>query len=414
MPAPKRLAGNAGGGQLRRRLSLPLLVLYGLGVTIGAGIYVLLGTTAARAGMNTPLSFVLAALVMAPSACSFAEMAGRYPVSAGEAAYVRAGLGSESLSLATGLLVVLAGLVSSATIAIGAAGYIGAFVALPVAYLVPPIVLVMGLVAAWGILESVLIAAVFTVIETAGLLSVIYFGFVSEPEMLTRLPELFTVSSWTALSGITSAALLAFFAFIGFEDLVNIAEETREPEKTMPRAIFFTLLFTTVIYVLVASVAVIAVAPEELGKSQAPLGLVYARTTGGSHALLSAIAVVATLNTVIVQMIMASRVLYGLARQGNLPAALGVVNPWTRTPLRTTAVAVVVILVLALAFPLEGLAAWTSRIALAVFSLVHIALLRVKAQGTPAPPGTFVAPRIVPWLGLLLSLGLLIVDFLEV
>jgi amino acid transporter len=392
---------------------LPLLVLYGLGVTIGAGIYVLLGTTAARAGMQAPFAFVLASLVMAPTACSFAEMAGRHPVSAGEAAYVRAGFGSETLTLATGLLVVLAGLVSSATISIGAAGYVSAFLELPIPALVPPIVLLMGLVAAWGILESVLMAAVFTLIETSGLLAIIFFGFTSDAETLARFPEIFVLPSLSVFTGILSAALLAFFAFIGFEDLVNVAEETKSPEKSMPRAIFLTLLLTTVIYFLVAWVAVITVPPAELGASNAPLGLVYARTTGASHALLSAIAIVATLNTIIIQMIMASRVLYGMAKQGNLPAFLGYVNGRTRTPLNGTALAVVLVLVMALAFPLEGLAEWTSRITLVVFSLVNLALLRIKAAGKSAPPGVFIAPRWVPLLGLLLSLGLLFGDFLE-
>lgn len=398
---------------LRRRLSLPLLVLYGLGVTIGAGIYVLLGTTAARAGMQAPFAFMAAALVMAPTACCFAEMAGRYPVSAGEAAYVRAGFNSQALTLVTGLMVVLAGLVSAATISIGAAGYVNAFIDFPIPALVFAIVLLMGLVAAWGILESVLLAALFTLIETAGLLAIIFFGFASGPDMLSRLPEILVLPDSGALSGILSAALLAFFAFIGFEDLVNVAEETKSPERSMPRAIFLTLILTTIIYFLVACVAVITVPPAELGNSRAPLGLVYARTTGASHALLSAIAVLATLNTIIIQMIMASRVLYGMARQGNLPAVLGYVNGWTQTPVVATGLVVAVVLVLALAFPLEGLAEWTSRITLVVFSLVNLALLRVKYAGKTAPPGAFVAPRWVPLLGLLLSLGLLSGDLLE-
>src|SRR3972149_10427488 len=116
--------------ELRRSLSLPLVVLYGLGVTIGAGIYVLLGATAGRAGIRAPVSFVLASIVVAFSAASFAELSARFPVSAGEAAYVRAGFQSGALSLAVGFLVILSGVVSSAAIAVGSIGYLLEFVEL--------------------------------------------------------------------------------------------------------------------------------------------------------------------------------------------------------------------------------------------------------------------------------------------
>ena len=248
--------------RLRRRLTLPLLVLYGLGVTIGAGIYVLVGTTAGRAGIYAPSAFVVAAVVMALTAASFAELSGRYPVSAGEAAYVRAGFRSDLIAIFTGLLVILAGIVSSAAISIGSTGYIRELIDLPQNVLVPMVVLAMGAVAAWGILESVLFAALFTVIEAGGLIAIIVLGFGSDPDLVTRLPDLlpplFEPGVW---SGIASAGLLAFFAFIGFEDLVNVAEETRNPKKTMPWAIFLTLVISTVIYFLVASIAVLTVPP---------------------------------------------------------------------------------------------------------------------------------------------------------
>ncbi|MGI9483233.1 MAG: APC family permease, partial [Hyphomicrobiales bacterium] len=138
--------------ELRRALSLPLLVLYGLGVTIGAGIYVLIGATAGRAGVHAPFAFVVAALVMVFSASSFAELSGRYPVSAGEAAYVRHGFDSRFLSLVTGILVIFAGTVSSAAIAIGAAGYLLDIVDFPSWVIVATVIIVLGVVAVWGIM----------------------------------------------------------------------------------------------------------------------------------------------------------------------------------------------------------------------------------------------------------------------
>jgi len=399
------------GASLRRSLGLPLVTLYGLGVTIGAGIYVLIGAAAGAAGLYAPVSFVVAAAVMAFTACSFAEFAGRLPVSAGEAAYVQAGLGFRAVSTTVGLAVVVVGTVSASAISVGSVGYIQAFVDLPEGILVPIIVLAMGGVAAWGISESVSLAALFTVIEIGGLLLIIGAGFVAEPGLAYRVTEILpSTGDSHALTGIFAASLLAFFAFVGFEDLVNIAEEVKRPERTLPRAIFLTLTIATLLYFLVVSVAVLSVPLDQLAASKRPLGLVFERLTGGSPALISAIAIVATLNGIIIQMIMGSRVIYGLAAQGSLPSILGWVNPLTRTPLIATAIVVSGVLTLAMTFPLTGLAETTSRITLAIFALVNVALIRIKMKGSPAPEGTFIVPFFVPVVGLVSCVALLAID----
>ena len=399
--------------RLRRSLTLPLAVLYGLGVTIGAGIYVLIGATAARAGLYAPAAFVLAALVMAPAACAFAELAGRLPVSAGEAAYVRAGFRSGTLSLIVGLMVVAAGSVSAATVSVGSAGYIRDFIDLPDTTIIVVVVLVMGAVAGWGIVQSVTFAALFTLIEIAGLVLIVWSGAVEHPELPGRLPELVPATlDANVWAGILGAGLISFFAFIGFEDLVNIAEEVKRPQRTLPWAIFWTLALTTLVYVLVVAVAVLAVPLDELAASRAPLSLVFARVTGLSPAAISAIAIVATLNGVIVQIIMGSRVIYGLADQGSLPAALGRVSPLTRTPLIATGLVVLVILALALALPLESLAETTSRITLTIFALVCAALVKLKLEGVPPPETAFVVPLWVPLLGIFTCTGFLLTDLL--
>lgn len=394
---------------LKRSLSLPLVALYGLGTTIGAGIYVLIGVTVSRAGLYAPLSFVFSAVIMGLTSASFAELSGRMPVSAGEAAYVRRGFNSDWLALIVGLLVVMAGSVSSAAISVGSTGYIRVFVDLPPIVIIPIVVFFMGAIAAWGIFESVVFAALLTLIEVGGLLAVIVGGFTSEanvaPQLYKVIPTTFDPVIWT---GIFSAGLLAFFAFIGFEDLVNIAEEVKEPEKTMPRAIFLTLSISTLLYFLVVSVAVLAVPMQTLANSEAPLSTVFAHVTNLSSNSISAIAIIATLNGIIVQMIMASRVIYGLADQGELPAILGRVNAVTRTPLIATVLVVSMVLVLAMVFPLEGLAEMTSRLTLIIFALVNIALLNIKRSGEPAGTGVFCVPVWVPVLGCATCLMLLI------
>ena len=397
--------------ELRRSLSLPLVVLYGVGVTIGAGINVLLGATAGKAGIHAPVSFAMAAIVMAFSAATFAELSARLPVSAGEAAYVRAGFGSAGLSLLVGCLVISSGVVSSAAITVGSIGYIQEFLDLDRYVLVPVILLFMGGVAAWGIKESVTFASLFTLVEAGALVAIIVLGLMDRPEILSNIPKVFPsptdLPAWTAISG---AALLAFFAFIGFEDIVNLAEEVEQPARIMPLAILITLVVGTVLYFLVAAVAVFSVPLDELAASQAPLSLVFGQITGASPILITAIAIVATLNGVVIQIIMASRVVYGLGKQGSFPAAFASIHPRTQTPVIATGTVVLVVLVLAMAFPVDRLAEWTARIVLVIFSLVNGSLILLKARKIPAPDGAFTAPFWVPVGGLLTCLALLAID----
>lgn len=274
---------------LRRRLGLPLLVLYGVGITIGAGIYVLIGAVAGRSGIYSHWAFVIAAVVMALTVASYAEMATRYPVSAGEAAYVKAAFPSRMLSTATGLLTLMTGIVASAAVTLGAVGYVRQVIALPPACLAVAIVLVLGVVAAWGILESVLLAGLFTLIETGGLVLLIAAAVHSD---ISFVPMLLSVPPISApvLSGIAFSSLLAFFAFVGFEDLANIVEEAKLPHRDIPLAMLLTLLITSVLYILVAAVAVTSVPPGDLAGSAAPLSLVFRKVAGISPATFNAIA----------------------------------------------------------------------------------------------------------------------------
>lgn len=398
---------------LKRSLGLPLTVLYGLGITIGAGIYVLVGTAAARAGYQAPLAFILAALVMAPSAAAFAELASRMPLSAGEAAYVKAGFGSDRLALLVGLMVAAIGVISAAAIARGAAGYIHDIAGLPLDLIVALVVISMGAVAAWGIVESVALAGTMTLIEVGGLLILIVIAAFAVPDLGANLPEAWSgLTSAAAWTGVLSASLIAFFAFTGFEGIANIAEEVKSPGRTIPRAILITLVLTTLLYVLVVWVALNVIPHDELGTGGAPLTRVFERMTGASPLAFSGIAILATVNGVVFYLVMAARVLYGLAHRGVLPARLADVSPVTRTPLLATGLVVGIVLVLALAFPIEELAEMTSRLTLIVFAFVNAALIAIKRQGFPPPPEAYVAPRWVPVGGLVASVGLLVAEAL--
>ncbi|WP_198413539.1 amino acid permease [Thalassospira sp. GB04J01] len=397
-------------------------MLYGLGVTIGAGIYVLIGETASQAGIYAPMAFGLSAIVMAFSAATFSEFVGRLPLSAGESAYIQFGFGSRIMALIVGCIVMLAGIVSSATISLGSAGYLGALLS-PVlevdrGWLVLLILLFVALIACIGILESVVFAAVFTVIEIGGLIAIIAGGFLTQPDLISQLPSVVPDTlDGEVWATVLSASLLAFFAFIGFEDMVNIAEEVREPERTMPRAIFITLVIATSLYFLVAAIAVLSVPLDELATSGAPLGVVFGAVTNLPPAVVSAIAIIATFNGIVIQVIMASRVLYGMGDQGTIPGRIGRILAYvperTGTPIIATALVAVIIAILALNFDISGLATLTSQLILAVFVIVNLALVRVKwreRKGSIEPVGThiFQVPIMVPMLGAVLSLCLLI------
>jgi len=390
---------------LQRRLSLPLLVLYGVGITIGAGIYVLIGAVAGHAGKYAPWSFALAAAIMAFTVGSYAELATRFPVSAGEAAYVRAAFGSRLASTLTGLIRILVGVVSSAAVVLGAAGYIGQFTDLPQSAIVALVLAVLGAVAAWGILESVLLASLFTLIEVSGLVIVIVAGFsAGVPVAAALVPPPLELG---VLAGVAYASLLAFFAFIGFEDLANVVEEAKVPQRDIPRAMVLTLVISTVLYVAVAAIAVSAVPVAALAASPAPLSLVFRALAGISPATISAIAIIATLNTILAQMTMAARVVYGMAKQGDLPGIAGHVHPKTATPLIATALIVAATLALALLVPFERLAEGTSLATLVVFALVNLALLRLRHRKVHSDGPHIRMPLWVPAAGLVSCLAMM-------
>jgi len=393
-------------GGLRRRLGIVLLVLYGTGITVGAGIYVLIGAVAGAAGLYAPWAFVVAAVVMALTVASYAELCTRFPVAAGEAAYVKAAFGSRLMSTLTGVVMIATAVITSATVAIGASGYVAQFVGWPRPFTVSLIIVVLAAVAAWGVLESVLLASLFTLIEVGGLVVIIVAGFwagVPVGSALFTLPPLDVAT----LSGIGFASLLAFFAFIGFEDLTNMAEETVAPERVMPRALAVTLIATTVLYILVAAVAVTAVAPEQLAKADAPLSLVFQHLASVSPATLSAIAIVATLNTILAEMTMATRVVYGLSNLGDLPRAFGKVHRKTATPLVATGVITLLTLALALVVPFLPLAEAASIGTLIVFALVNLSLIAIRRRKPSAQKTYIRIPLWVPVAGVITSTALI-------
>ena len=360
--------------QLRRTLSLPLLVLYGLGVTVGAGIFALVGEILGSAGDQAPLAFLVAGVIAGLTGISYMALVAQFPRAGGEAVYVRNGLGAAAGRFA-GLGVVVTGVISSAVVALAFAGYVSTLVAVPERLTAVAIVVVLGLVAWWGVRESVVLAAVVTVLEVGTLLVVVGFGFPSvEVEAIAPAFNLFAEG---AVGPVFAGAGIAFFAFIGFEDIANMAEETVDPRRTAPRAIAWTLGITMIAYVALALIAASLPNRSEISESSAPMTVIFAEVSGLNAAPIATIASFAMINGILVQIVMASRVLYGMASDGQLPAGLAVVDRVHRTPTLATTLVGGAIVVLTVFFPLVTLAKATSIITLTVFTLVNVALVRL-------------------------------------
>jgi APA family basic amino acid/polyamine antiporter len=387
---------------LKRSLSFSQMVLYGLGTTIGAGIYALTGELAGTAGYFSPISFLIAALIASLTALSFAELSSRFPRAAGAAIYVREGFNSKLTSTITGLLVCVAGLVSAAALLNGFVGYFQVFFNYPDWLIISIMALLLGGIAAWGVTASVSLAGLITLIEVGGLIMIIFVSRSALAEFPTRWIEFIPpldVASW---EGIFLGSLLAFYAFIGFEDMVVVAEEVKEVKSNLPKAIIFTLTITTVLYVLIMVTAVLAVPPAELATSKAPLTYIFQSFTGKSGTVISIIGLFAIINGALIQIIMASRVIYGLSSHGQLPSILSFVHPKTQTPLLATVIATSVVLVLALIGHLSLLAESTAIIMLIIFSMVNLSLIRVKIT-QKKPEGATLFPFWVPVAGFIMS-----------
>lgn len=388
-------------GCLKRSISLPHLVFYGLGTMIGGGIYALTGEVAGIAGMHAPLAFTAAALLALLTAFSYAELASRHPVSAGEVRYVERAFNMPWLSRGIGWLVVVIGITSSAALTNATAGFLQDFVALPRQPLAAALVLGLGAVAVWGIRQSVWLVTLITVVEVGGLVLVIAATSGSFADLPARLPEIVAVGAdGAAWAGLFAGAFLAFYAFIGFEDMVNVAEETKNARVALPVAILICIAGVCVLYILVSLAAVLTMAPADLAQERTPLAALVRGTPWLPAWVLGVISMLATVNGIMVQLVMASRVLYGMARDSLAPGHLGVVSPRTRTPVNATLWATGAILVLALLFPVATLAKFTSAVILIIFVAVNAALIRLKRQA-PSPPGAYIVASWIPWLGLL-------------
>jgi basic amino acid/polyamine antiporter, APA family len=397
---------------LSRKLGLILVTFYGLGTILGAGIYVLVGKVAAIAGLFAPLAFALAAIISFFTALSYARLVSIYPRCEGPAAYLWEAFGQKSLSTLVGWLIILTGIISAATIANGFVGYLAVFIHVPDYLAITALTALLTLIAIWGIAESMWISAFMTVIEIAGLVMVIVIAgdVIVEPPL--PIQSYFILDSFTPLFGMFAGAFLAFYAFIGFEDMVNIVEEVKNPGFNLPISIFLVILISSAFYILIAVIAVSSLSLEELALTDAPLALILESHNLLSSKIISVISIFAIVNGALIQIIMGARVLYGMARGDMAPKVFSIINTKTNTPINTTMVVATLVLIFALCLPLVTLAKLTSFIVLVIFLLVNISLWRIK-QIKKADYDRGMKSINFPIIGALLCLFLIVFQILD-
>ena len=405
------LAGPADApedGPLERAISRRMLTFFVIGDVLGAGIYALVGEVGAKTGGAIWAAFMLALALALFTAFAYAELVTKYPKAAGAALYANRAFGRPFFTFMVAFAVVASGLASAATIARAFGGeYLSAFVSLPVVLVGIAFIAVISLINLRGIRESMRFNFVLTTIEITGLLLVIVIGAAALGDGLGDPSRAFEFKEGSSVFlALLGGAGLAFFALLGFEDSVNLAEETRKPRIDFPWALFGGLLAAGAIYLLVTITASMVVPTGVLAASDGPLLEV---TSVGPLAVpdrvFAGIALFALANGALINLIMASRLLYGMAGEGIIPRAFGRVHPVRRTPWFAIAFTAVVASVLLVTGEVGELAETTVLLLLLVFATVNVSVLVLRRDTVPIPH--FRAPTVMPVIGIVVSLALM-------
>ena len=407
MSAPEQVDTARGEPTLNRVMGPGLLLLFVVGDILGTGVYALTGKVAAEVGGAVWLPFLVAFVVAILTAFSYLELVTKYPQAAGAALYTHKAFGIHFLTFMVTFTVMCSGLTSASSASEAfASNFVEAFdlsigEGAALTLLALAFMTLIAVVNFRGVSESVRVNVLLTCVELTGLLIIICIGawaLTRGAGDTSRLLEFDTADGQTGFGAVTAATALAFFAMVGFEDSVNMAEETKDPVRIFPRVMLLGLCITGVIYILVSISSVALVTPEDLGEGDAPLlKVVAAGAPDFPVGVFAFITMFAVANSALINMLMASRLLYGMSKQRVLPRFLGKVHPRRRTPwagiLFTTAIAFGLIFFADLA----ALGGTTSLLLLCVFTIVNVAVLVLRRD--PVDHQHFHAPTALPVLG---------------
>ncbi|MBV0895905.1 APC family permease [Microbacterium sp. NC79] len=387
--------------KLRRAISGPMLFAFILGDVLGAGIYALMGVLSTEVGGMLWAPLLIALLLALLTAGSYAELVTKYPRAGGAAVFAERAFRNRPIAFLVGFSMLAAGVVSAAGLAIAFAGdYLQTFLAIPPAIAAVIFLLLVGLLNMRGIRESMGANLVMTAIELSGLVIVIVvvsFFVASGGGDLSRVGQ--SPPDVPVPLAVLGGAIIAYYSFVGFETSANIIEEVKNPSKSYPRALFASLITAGVVYVLVGLASSAALSPEELQQSSGPLLAVVEATGAGVPSWLFAlIALIAVANGALLTMIMASRLTYGMAEQGLLPAVLGRVLPQRKTPWVAIVATTVIAIGLTLIGDLATLAETVVLLLLIVFLSANISVLVLRRDKVTHEH--FTVWTIVPYLGI--------------
>ena len=392
---------------LKRDVSLFALTVYGVGIILGAGIYALIGNAAGLTGNSVWLAFLIASIISSFTGLSYAELTSMFPKTAAEYLYVKKGFRSNLMAFLVGWIEIFADIIGASTVALGFAGYFHALFGTPILYTALGLIAALSVVNFWGITESARLNMLFSFIELFGLLVIVFIA----------LPSIGSVNYLempAGATGVFSAAALIFFAFIGFEDMANISEETKQATRNVPKALLYSLLITTAVYIAVAIAAVSVVDWHQLATSKAPLALVASTALGQTaFTLMSVIALFATANTVLILLIVGSREIYGISRDGSLPKLLSKVHPRRRTPWVAIIATAAVAMLFALFERIQLVAGITDFGTFVVFLFVNSAVILLRYR-MPKARRRFRLPvnigrlPLIPLFGLFITLLLML------
>jgi basic amino acid/polyamine antiporter, APA family len=395
--------------QLQRHIGLRALIFYGVGDILGAGIYGLVGKAAGEMGHAIWLAFLMSMVAAGLTGLSYASLGSRYSKAGGAAYLAHRAFGNRFLAYVVGLAALCSGVTSMATASRAFAGYFKALVGnLPAEVVVTGFCLFLCAVVLRGIRESMWVNIVCTTIELSGLLLVLavgarYLGGVNYLDAVTVSNPSGSITVPLILSG----AVLTFYSFIGFEDIINVSEEVQDPARNIPKGILYSVGISSLIYIGISLVSVSVIAPVELAKSSAPLVDVVGKAAPWFPAIgFTFIALFAVANTALLNFIMGSRLVYGMANDGLLPKVLGRVSARRKTPHVATLAILVLMLALALSGDVSSLARSTSVLLLLCFVVVNLALIVLKRRQGESRGG-FEVPYVVPVLGVAVCLAML-------
>jgi APA family basic amino acid/polyamine antiporter len=408
-PLPAASRAGERESKLTPTLTKRMLLLFIVGDILGGGIYARTGEVAGEIGGAIWTGFALAAVIAAFTAASYAELVSKYPQAAGAALYIHKAFKAPLLTFVVAFAVMCSGLASAAALATAFGGdYLSEFVDLPKVLVGLVVIAAVSAINFRGIKESAGFNVVCTLIELGGLVLVVVIGsvFLFDGGGDAGRALEFKEGETPALL-ILAGASIAFYALIGFEDAVNVAEETKDSTKTFPRTLFMGLGIAGAIYLLVTIVAGMAVPAGTLAESDGPLlEVVTQGPLSVNSKVFSAIALFALINGCLLNLVMASRLMYGMANEGVVPRALGRVHEGRRTPWIAIIFTASIAAVLVVLGDLTTLADTTVLLLLFVFMGVHISLIRLR--GEPVDHEHFKAWTPLPWLGLLTCAGLIV------